>query len=503
LRSGMRPTGTNRRRITRRIRKRLIGMLIAAAALLFAVPASAEALTVSGSAAPQNLQAGAHSNFDIHVDFGPTSQDVHDLTISLPPGQVGDPNATPLCTVAQLNADACPAASQVGTTTVNATLTVLLLPLTLNVNGTLYNLEPQPGEPARFGIVLNPSPIMLPPPLSQLVPLPKVILQSAVRLRTSDFGLDTEIDNIPKTTAVPLVGDVPTHINSMNGHLSGVAPNTGKPFLRNPTSCTPHHASFTAHPYAPATGTATADAPLFTPTGCGNLDFSPSFSAQVGGPGQTASGVPTTASTSIDQDLDEASLLKAVVNVPGDFNPNAALLGGLCDPASFQAGTCPPSSKVGMAIAASPLLSQPLIGPVALVSSGSALPNLGLDLQGQLHLLLQGTIDLNKTVTFDGLPDIPIAHFQLTFTSPPGLLGTTRDLCVGPPPLFHADFLGHNGATTSVDAPAIVDGCSPSAATSKGKCKKAKRKKHKKRAAEAKKKHKKKSCKKKKRKKRR
>ena len=70
-----------------------------------------------------------------------------------------------------------------------------------------------------------------------------------------------------------------------------------------------------------------------------------------------------------------------------------------------------------------------------------------------------------------------------------------------PPPLFHADFTGYNGANTAVDSPATVQGaCGPNAAT---KCKKAKKKKHKKRAAEAKKKHKKKSCKKKKRKKKR
>ena len=108
-------------------------------------------------------------------------------------------------------------------------------------------------------------------------------------------------------------------------------------------------------------------------------------------------------------------------------------------------------------------------------------------------------------MTFDGLPDIPIARFQLTFTNPPGLLGTTRDLCVPPVPVFHADFTGYNGASASVDAPATVDGCGPSSGKGNlGKCNKHKaKKKHKKRAAESKKKHKKKSCKKKKHKKHR
>jgi hypothetical protein len=158
---------------------------------------------------------------------------------------------------------------------------------------------------------------------------------------------------------------------------------------------------------------------------------------------------------------------------------------------------------VGLATAASPLLSQPLIGNVELVQGSGTFPNLGLDLKGQLHLLLQGTTAINpNTVTFGdvppGLPDIPISRFQLTFTNPPGLLGTTRDLCVPPVPVFHADFTGYNGASASVDAPATVDGCGPSSGGVGGKCKKAKKKHKKHRAAESKKKHKKKSCKKKK-----
>jgi len=191
--------------------------------------------------------------------------------------------------------------------------------------------------------------------------------------------------------------------------------------------------------------------------------------------------------------------------VPPDLNPNATIFfGAPCGQPEFIAGTCPPNTVVGLATAASPLLSQPLIGNVSLVSSGGPLPNLGLDLKGQLHLLLQGSIDISagNTVTFGdvppGLPDIPISRFQLTFRPSPGLIGTARDICVPPPPTFHADFTGYNGATTSVDAPATILGCGPTTPTKAKKCKKAKKKKGKKRAAEAKKKKKKKSCKKKK-----
>jgi hypothetical protein len=281
--------------------------------------------------------------------------------------------------------------------------------------------------------------------------------------------------------------------------LDGKIPGSGNPFMRNPTSCASHTVRFAADSYSSTTATPVTS--NFTTTNCGAEDFSPSFSARVGGPGQTGGGatrVPTTVITSIQQDLDEAGLIKAQVAVPSnDLVADANLLGSTCLPADFQAGTCPANSVVGSAIAASPLLSLPLAGNVALVSNGGPIPDIGLDLNGQLHLLLTGSLTLGEVVTFDNLPDIPISDFRLTFTPSPGLLMANRDLCAPPPPLFHADFTGYNGATSSVDSAATVDGCGNNGVGSK--CKKHKKKHRHHRAAESKKKHKKKSCKKKKR----
>jgi hypothetical protein len=484
----------------RGIGRRLSVVLATAAALIAIAPASALALGFgSVSVTPADPQAGAHSNVDIAINFSSAADDVKNLTIALPPGLVGDPNATPYCSVSDLNANHCPANTKVGTASTMVTL-LSLLPNPLPVTGTLYNVQPQPGEPARFGIALQAVP--LPDPLSSLV-LPPIILQSGVSLRQTDFGLNTVINGIPNSaTLVNLLGlplAAPIDITSMHVTLLGTAPGTGKPFARNPSSCGSHTTNFSATSYSgsttsnPATGHASFDT-----TGCAAEDFSPAFTAEVGGPGQTTNGVPTTARTAILQDPDEAGLHDAVVRIPSDLNPSATVFfGAHCDQASFQAGTCPASTVVGSATASSPLLSQPLSGPVSLVDGGGAFPNLGLDLRGQLHLLLQGTTDISNgnTVSFHGLPDIPISRFELTFPSSPGLLGAARDLCQPPPPMFHADFSGYNGASTAVDSAATVDGCGGVA----GKC--AKAKKHKKkhhRAAESKKKHKKKSCKKKK-----
>jgi hypothetical protein len=433
-------------------------MTLAAAALgaaALAAPAGAQAITVSGTAAPTDTTAGAHSDFQIVVNFGPAGEDVKDLRIGLPPGEVGDPTATPKCTVAQLNATSCPANTQVGTVSANATVTVLVLPIPLTVSGKVYNLEPQPGEPARFGIVLTP--LSLPDGVPPLAP---VILQSGAELRKSDLGLDAIVKDIPNMTS-----GLPTHINSMTMTLLGMVPAgaPAKPFMRNPTSCTPKTATLTADSYSnPAE--VTAQAPSFTPTNCGALDFSPAFSATLGAPGLTAAGSKPPLTTVIDQDNEEAGLLRAQVLMPPEVGAQNDQLNETCTEEQFTASSCPANSIVGSAIATSPLLTEPLTGPVALVGVG--LPRVGLDLHGPLSMQLFGDLGVLGSatgVTFDGLPDIPISHFELRFSGgPDGLLVAGKNLCEPPAPVFNTTFTGHNGAGAGGATAAVIDGCSAS-----------------------------------------
>ena len=57
-----------------------------------------------------------------------------------------------------------------------------------------------------------------------------------------------------------------------------------------------------------------------------------------------------------------------------------------------------------------------------------------------------------NTVTFDGLPDIPISRVAAHLHEPTGgLLGTSRDICAPQAPNFHADFTGYNGKTASAE----------------------------------------------------
>lgn len=433
----MKPTA----RSVTRIRAAALAVAIAALAAL-ATPASASALGFTNlSSAPASTQAGANSNFNLHIEFTAAGDDVKDLTIGLPPGQIADPTATPLCTVAQLNADTCPAASDVGDVTTVAN--VLGLPLPVSVPGDLYNLVPNAGEPARFGIVLR--------PVGGL--LPKVILQSAVELRPAAFGLNTVIRDIPNTA-----GGLPIDITEMDVALVGTA--NGNPFSRNPTSCNLATTNFSANSYA-APGTTVTGQASYLPTACAGLPFSPTFSGKLGALGATAIGKKTPLSTVIEQDPGEAGLRQAAVTVPPEISPDASELFRACDLNVFLTGTCPPSASIGRAVASSPVLSQPLSGPVVL-TTGPGLPQVGLALSGQLALKLIGELAPDGTTTFSGLPDIPISRFELSFDGPPaGLLLVGRNLCLPPTPTFRTAFTSYSGPLLQGSTAATIEGCGP------------------------------------------
>ncbi len=64
----------------------------------------------------------------------------------------------------------------------------------------------------------------------------------------------------------------------------------------------------------------------------------------------------------------------------------------------------------------SPLLDQPLKGPVFLRSSSHKLPDIVMDLKGQIEIELAGRVDaVNGALrtTFESMPDAPVSSFAL------------------------------------------------------------------------------------------
>ena len=408
--------------------------------MLVAAPSANAAFGLAGlSAQPANGSAGANSDFTISLTVQDPAADLKDLTIHLPPGLVGNPLATPTCSESDLNADHCDPVSQVGTTATGALLSGTI-PIT--VAGNVYNVAPRPGEPARFGIVLHPGP-----------GLPPTILQSGASLRQSDFGLDTVLNNLPNTAS-----GFPIDITSVSLTLSGIAGDPPTGFIRNPTSCGEHVVGFDAAAYDGQTASGQTS---FATGNCASEPFAPGFSATLRPMGKD--GLKPEVTTVISQTIAEAGLSRAQVVLPHDLGADNAVLSHQCPAQQFQAGNCPPDSIIGSAVAASPLQSQALTGPVALVAPPTpALPQVGLDLRGPLALKLTGNFVLTPQgtgVAFEGLPDIPISRFQLTFFGGAnGIVLAARQVCKPPPLNFGTDFLAHSGATTNGSTAAQIDG---------------------------------------------
>jgi hypothetical protein len=416
-------------------------------AVLLALPASAQAAfeVRSFTVTPGSLQAGSHPDVNVAIGFAPYSvanppEHVRDLTISLPPGLVGNPNATPRCSAADFEADNCAANTRVGTTSVRTTIPALITGITVDASGDVYNLRPGTGEPARLGVVVR-------PPLGAS----KVFLITKVALRSTDGGLDSILNGIPSTVTLPLLGQSENWIESMNLTLLGRPPGAKQPFMTMPTSCRTATARLLARSDA---GTAvTRSAPAFTPTACGRLPFKPQIAATL-----SNDALPTLR-TVITGPAGNANTASAAVTLPKGLAVNTALLGSTCTLAQQQVGACPEASRVGRAVASSPLL-PPLRGPVSLAQlQGRVLPGVRVDLSGVVRLSLTGVVDGNPLVTtFSGLPDVALSRFELTFDAGRALRAT-KDFCRGPLPKIGALLTGQNGATANLREPVTVTGC--------------------------------------------
>lgn len=392
-----------------------------ALAVLFGAAGQAKAIGISGvSAAPVDARAGAHSDFNLSFNVSNPSDHLKDLTVDLPTGLLGNPMATTQCTEAQLNQDACPAASQVGTTTTQVTA----LGLPLSVPGTVYNVQPPANAPAQLGIVLRPV----------LGLLGKIYIDVRIRVRDeADYGLQTIINNLPRTQA-----GLPIEIDGLSLTLNGALPN-GNSFMVNPTTCNTATTKVTADSYAsskPVTATGS-----FTPTDCANEPFQPGM--QIGIDQPTPDTItPHSIGLTQPQDVGGRSVShvkKAVVRLPTgtSFNPSIAPTLQLCSSSQFGGQgdanvKCPAASLVGHVAFDNPLLGT-VPGDVYFGREpGNPYMLYIIGQKSGVTVKIKATVTPDDatgqiTTTFDNLPQVPFTKFNLTF------IGGPRGVLVTPP----------------------------------------------------------------------
>src|ERR671915_1888609 len=241
---------------------------------LLALPASAlaDVTLTEFKVEPSSPQAGGHPSVKITEAFSysNTTDDAQDTFVRLAPGLLGNPQNAALCTSAEMRSSAgCPASSKVGSVVVTAGLIdpILHLRLTgLTVPGTVYNLRPTGGEPARLGLALQ-----------ALGGLSRSYLEAPVRLRPGPdgVGLETLFEKQPR--------DAVLDIQIERVELTFDARASRGSFMRMPTSCATGVSLARVNSYEnPAKSSERTFA--LTPTDCEALEFAPTAEGSLGSP---------------------------------------------------------------------------------------------------------------------------------------------------------------------------------------------------------------------------
>lgn len=404
-------------------------------------PGAAVPFRPGANAGSLNPQAGAFSPFVLYLSRSDGDQEITSYSATLPPGVLGKIAGVPFCPESAIAAAAaksgldelhdpsCPAASSIGHTEAGYGVGAILA----YAPGGLYLAGPYNGSP--LSVVAIDSAVVGP------FDLGTVVIRSAIDVdpRSAQVTIDSSAsDPIPH-----ILGGVPLHLRDVRVYVDRPG------FMVTPTSCEKFSIASTltgsAAPFVDprgAVGTATVPYQAFN---CGALGFQPSFSLRLQG-GLKRGTHPQLSATLVPRPGD-ANVKSAAVTLPPSLFLAQENIRGVCTRPQADANACPASSIVGQARAETPLLDEPLEGPVFLRSSDNLLPDLVTVLTGRgVRIVLEGRIDSHKggiRVRFEGLPDAAVSKFTMTIFGgrKRGILVSAERLCRRPQ-LVEARFLG-------------------------------------------------------------
>jgi hypothetical protein len=427
------------------------------ALLALPAPALADVTLTEFKVEPSSPQAGGHPSVTITQAFSytNTTDDARDTFVRLAPGLLGNPQNAALCTGAEMRSSAgCPASAKVGSVVVTAGLIDPILHLrltTLTVPGTVYNLRPTGGEPARLGLALQ-----------ALGGLSRSYLEAPVRLRPGPdgVGLETLFESQPRDAGLDIQID--------RVELTFDAQASRGSFMRMPTSCATGSSLARVNSYENPAAFSEKTFPL-TPTGCDALEFRPTAAGSLGSPDELLKGDHPPLSTTLRFDPEHAALNRAEVTLPSSVAPNEAVLIRACLRAQANATACPEGSRMGTAIIDSPLQAEPVRGPVYLAyNTPASLPGLMVVLPPPVDLRIDAVVELGTFGVrniFPTNPDLPLRSFTLEFPGGPnGILRLKEDLCAPKAPTaIGVKLTSHSGRVREFQQELATPGCDPRA----------------------------------------
>lgn len=376
-----------------------------------------------------NPVAGAYSPFVAKITRGDGEANVGGFELRLPPGELAKLAGVPLCPEAAASTGACPAASQVGAVTVAAG------------PGGLPLSIPQPGK-APTAIYLAGGYKGAPYSLVTKVPaqagpfdLGTVVVRSGIYVDPDTTQVTVKSDPLPQ-----FLEGVPVLYRTI-----GVSVDRDG-FTVDPTNCEPMSVDASI---ASVRGAVASPSDRFQVGDCASLGFAPGVTLAL--KGGTARGKYPALTATLKTHGEETNFSKVSVALPHSEFLAQNHIKTVCTRVQFAQEACPSNSVYGRARAVTPLLDQPLEGPVYLRSSSHKLPDLVVALRGPLNVNLDGRIDTFKggiRTTFIGIPDAPVSKFVLKMRGGrKSLLVNSTDICHGSHPAT-VSMTGQNGKTS-------------------------------------------------------
>ncbi len=381
-------------------------------------------------AGPTGTKAGAFSPFELHVTRPDGAQEIRRVEATLPPGMVAKLKGAEYCPQSGINAAAassgkaeianasCPSNSQIGTVNIGVGSGT-----PFHTPGKAYLAGPYKGAPI--------SAVFVVPAVAGPFDLGTDVVRTALNIDPETAEVHAVSDPIPY-----IFGGVKLDIRSIDISVDR------KDFTLNPTTCREPFSVRSsifgggANPASEAAWVASQQSTPFQATECKALQFKPKFFPKIlGGKNATKRAANPKFQATIEARNGDANLRRAAFILPRATILDQSHIKTICTRVQLAADECPKNSIYGKATATSPLLNEKLSGPVYLTSSSHTLPDLLVNLKGQVPIRLRGVISSAhgrlKTV-FNNTPDVAVTKFVLKMKGgDKGLLINSQDLCSG------------------------------------------------------------------------
>lgn len=364
--------------------------------------------------------AGAFSPFYMRLTRGEGEAPITRLSALLPPGLTGKIAGVGRCSDAalavaaaksgraELAAPSCPAASQVGRLLAGAGVG----PDLTYVPGRLYLAGPFGGDPLSLAAVV--------PAVAGPFDIGTVVTR--VGLNVDPVTAQVRVDGSASDPIPTILSGIPLQLRDLRIYTDR------NRFTINPTSCAPTKTAATLF----SGGLAASLADRYQAASCASLGFKPKLTFLMKG-GHKRRGFPALRAVLTPRPGD-ANFGKAVITLPHSVFLEQGHIRTICTRVQYAAGTCPAGSVYGHVRATTPLLDEPLEGPVYLRASNHPLPDLVFALHGIFNVEVSARIDSvgngRLRTTIESAPDVPVTKFVLQMQGGrKGLVVNSRNLC--------------------------------------------------------------------------